>query len=446
MTATTRFTVFLSLASLTLTACGETTDEPPVTGERFGDELSIGDIEGLDDMKADGWGFATVCKPIPYLTPLNDPMITISLDGLSLHLVDRAGDYDEVFPIGVGQIDGDGESLTPVSTSRSDQLFHTRTDLAPVIDGNTASTARWAWNYSCRMWWTDDHGVKVPVFAGLPFIRLTGPRSSGYGIHGPIDRFSRSDGGTLRRGYVSHGCIRMEAADLVELYALIAGKSVPVRIQQATERDQNDRAIDIDDPWIMSECATDSDCAFEGGVCRENEYSGRSFCTQPCTRYCPDRDGYPSTFCVADSSSQNAGMCMFQSSSLSNGCRRLDHFDVQRVSRFGQSWVRRNVCLPGSEGWIGDRCLDDADCESSYCHALDDESAGVCSEACTRYCPDLDGHAGTFCVSSDPASPQNGGMCAARCANNDSCSMGTTCESSPRHGQPSVVRSACLPY
>lgn len=443
---TNQFTTLLLLAVFTSAACSETAEDAPETHTGFGDELSIGDIQGLDDMKADGWGFATVCKPIPNLTPLNDPMITISLDGLSLHLVDRAGTYDEVFPIGVGQIDDDGESLTPVSTYRNDQLFYTRTDLPSTIDGSTASTARWAWNYSCRMWWTDDDGKKVPVFAGLPFIRLTGPRSNGYGIHGPVDRFSRSDGGTLRRGYVSHGCIRMEAADLVEVYALIAGKSVPVRIQQATERDQNDRAVDVDSRWIMSECQNDSDCSFQGGVCHQNEYSGRGFCTQPCSRYCPDRDGYPGTFCVADDQNPDAGMCVFQSSSLSNVCRRFDHFVQHRTTRFNQSWVRRNVCLPGSEGWIGDRCLDDADCESSYCHEIDGESAGVCSEACTRYCPDLDGHAGTFCVSSDPAAPQNGGMCVARCAGNDACGLGTTCESTSRHSQASVVRDACVPY
>ena len=434
------------MTALLVAACGETAsvDDEAATG--IGDELSLGDIDGLDEIKADGWGFATQCKDIPYLEPLIDPMITISLDGLTLHLRDRAGDYDRVFAIGVGQTDELGESLTPVSTSRDDQLFYTRTDLESVEDGNTAARARWAWNYSCRMWWTDEDGQKVPVFAGLPFIRLTGPRTSGYGIHGPIDRFNRSDGGTLRRGYVSHGCIRMEAADLVEVYALIAGHRAPVRIQQATERDQNDRALDVEDRWMMSECQSDDDCDYDGGMCRTNPYSGRGFCTQACTRYCPDRAGYPGTFCVADDSATDTGMCVFQTSSLVNSCRRFDHFVEQRTGRRGQPGVQRTVCLPGSEGWIGDRCLGDTDCESGYCHELEGETAGMCSEACNRYCPDLAGHASTFCVSSDPNAPENGGMCVARCAGNDACGLGTTCESTSRHSQASVVRDACVPY
>ncbi len=208
-------TTILVLASAG--ACGELTESGPEAPPATYEELHVGPVEGMEDIKADGnWGYATECKPIPDLTPLIDPEIVISLDGLSLHLVDRAGTYNEVFPIGVGQIE-DGESLTPVSTGLAEGVFHTRTDLQGQDDGATPETARWSWNYRCRFWWTDDDGDKVPVFAGLPFIRLVGPPSAGYGIHGPIDRFYSPTGGQLRRGYVSHGCIRMEAADLVEV-------------------------------------------------------------------------------------------------------------------------------------------------------------------------------------------------------------------------------------
>ena len=437
------------LITVLLGACAETLPGP--SGDdtdpyAAGDELPLGEIE-IEDGKADSWGYATQCKAIPDLEPLNDPYVTISLDGLSLHLVDRAGTYDRVFPIGAGQIE-EGESLTPVSTDRSGALFFTRTDLPGVADGATPQTARWSWNYNCRFWWTDEDGRKVPVFAGLPFIRLTGASSNGYGIHGPVDYYTRSDGGRLRRGFVSHGCIRMEPADLVELYARIAGHRTPVRVQRAIERRSDDRAVDVDDPWIMSECRTDADCVFDGGTCRQNPYSGRGFCTQSCTRYCPDRFGYPTTFCVADTDNADRGMCVLQNSSLANGCRRFDHFETRtRVSRFGQSSVRRDVCLPGTDGWMGDRCLADDDCISEYCHEVEGESAGICSEACNRYCPDLDGgYAGTFCVDADPNAPGNGGMCVNRCSSNDDCALGSTCESSERHSQSWVVRDACIPY
>lgn len=434
----------LAACALALNAC-TTIEEDDTAAEPFvGDELPVGDIEGLQEIKADGWGYATVCKPIPYLEPLTDPAITISLDGLTLRLYDRAGDYDRTFPVGVGQIE-DAESLTPDSLYRSDGVFYTRTDLAPTIDGNTPSTARWGWNYSCRMWWTDEQGNQIPVFAGLPFIRLQGPSSTGYGIHGPVDQFNRSNGGNLRRGYVSHGCVRMEAADLVEVYALIQGHSAPVRIQQAIERRPDDRAVDTPDSWLLRECRADQDCA-EGLHCEPNPYSGRGFCTQYCDAYCPDRSGAPTTFCVDNPNGGQRGICMYRALDFNNHCRSYDHsVEVAAVPRFSQPWIKRNTCLPGTEGWIGDRCLSDRECLTGVCSAVDGGPEGICSEPCSRYCPDkAGGYAVTFCID-DPDTPVNG-MCTARCDNNDDCAMGTTCESAPRHSQASMVRNACVPY
>lgn len=433
-----------ALISLTAVSCAGVEDEPEYGEEGTpGDELSLGDIDGLDEIKADGWGYATVCKAIPDLEPLRDPYIVISLEGLTLHLVDRAGTYDRVFPIGPGAIKN-GVSLTPVSTSRPNGLFYTRTDLAQVIDGPTSQTARWGYNYSCKIWWKDEAGRWSPVFAGLPFIRLEGPSSSGYGIHGPIDRYSQADGGDLRRGYVSHGCIRMESADLVEVYSLIQGHRTPVRIQQAVERDANDRAFDIENRWIMSECVEDTDCG-AGLFCEQNPYSGRGFCTQACQQYCPDRYGYPTTYCVQNPMGGNSGICVFKATDLNNRCRRYDHFtEVQGVYRYNQRTNRADVCLPGSEGWIGDRCLTAADCVTGRCDAVDGGPEGICTQSCSRYCPDqAGGYAETFCIAEEDG---EAGMCSSRCWSNDDCPMGTTCESSPRYSQPSVVRQACVPY
>src|SRR6267142_560995 len=53
----------------------------------------------------------------------------------------------------------------------------------------------------CKFWWTDpETGKKQPVFAGLPFLSWYG----NFAIHGPIDNFRAANGGSLRRGYVSH--------------------------------------------------------------------------------------------------------------------------------------------------------------------------------------------------------------------------------------------------
>jgi len=414
----------------------------PITGEQF-EELPVGDV---DVDKSDGtWGYATTCKAIPDLPALADPEIVVSLEGLTLHLRDRAGSYDKVFPIGPGAIK-DGISLTPVSTTLPTGVFTTRTDLPPVSDGPTPAQAAWGWNYKCRMWWTNETNEKSPVFAGLPFIRLQGPASSGYGIHGPIDRYTQQNGGVLKRGFVSHGCIRMEAADLVEVYARINGKKVEVRVQKAVERDSDGAAVDVPTRWVMSECATDADCDFQGGFCKTNAYSSRGFCTTRCNRYCADKAGYPATFCVADPDDGSQGICVAQPQTWTDGCRRYDGFVKRKVARFGQATTKKDACVPGSEGWIGDRCLADNDCLGRRCVAAGD-GAKICTEACSRYCPDKDtSYASTFCVTASEESGLSGGQCVAQCSNNDDCPIGTTCEDEPRYSQSSVVRKVCLAY
>ncbi|MBC7387250.1 MAG: L,D-transpeptidase [Cryobacterium sp.] len=70
-------------------------------------------------------------------------------------------------------------------------------------------------------------------FGGLPFMEVV----SGVGFHGPITNKSGLDAWYLRRGYVSHGCFRMDASDVMELRALLPtlkgmkGKGVPLSIQ-----------------------------------------------------------------------------------------------------------------------------------------------------------------------------------------------------------------------
>ena len=433
----------VALAATTFAACSDNgADETAPEGYT---ELGLGDVE---DYKDDGnWGAATTCKAIPSLTPLKDPMIVVSLDGLTLHLFDRQGTYDKVFPIGPGAQEN-GKSLTPVSTGKTGGVFYTRTEMPKGVDGPTSSQAVWSWNYSCKMWWQDDAGKWIPVFAGLPFIRLDGPPSLAYGIHGPIDKYTQANGGTLRRGYVSHGCIRMEAADLVEVYALIQGKKTPVRVQQAIERRADDSAVDIAAKWVGQECKADADCNYTGGFCHMNDYSGRGFCSARCTRTCSDKTGYAPTFCVTDPSDTTKGMCVSKAELTGNNqCRRYDQFvSKANVSRFNEAATKATVCMPGTEGWMGDPCKVSTECTGGACAPVDDGTRGVCTQACSRTCPDKANFAGTFCVEANDESGLADGMCVASCFNNDDCAVGTTCEVEARNGQPSVTKKVCLPY
>lgn len=64
-------------------------------------------------------------------------------------------------------------------------------------------------------WWSDKWGDE---FGGFPFILI---EWSGVAFHGPITNKADIDMWYLRRGYVSHGCHRMDSADLLELRAMM---------------------------------------------------------------------------------------------------------------------------------------------------------------------------------------------------------------------------------
>ena len=380
-----------------------------------GPSADAADLDGVGSVAGDGrWGAATTCKDLPSGLPqLKNPAVVISLDGLTLHLWDQAGSFDKVYAIGPGAIEN-GVSLTPVghfATGPADTTAGA-VDNSAVVGGSP-----WAWWYRCKIWWTDPATKKIqPVYGGLPLIRLNGPPTLGYAIHGPIDSFGAANGGALRRAYVSHGCIRMRAEDIVEVYVLLHGHGkVPVTIQRAVERDDAGKAVDLAQRWIGSECAADADCNFAGGVCHANPY-GRGFCTAACTGSCADRPGEIATACVPDGS---AGMCVRQASLLNNFCRPYESFEYKASSpRFGSSRAV-DACVPGSYGFVGDACLSSADCAAGRTCERHGQSPGLCTQPCGAACPTEHGLA-TACVA---------GRCLKKCDVQDACgaAVATTC-------------------
>lgn len=424
------------LGSLLLGACGtQSLDQQQQQSDKQ-EELPLGQLD-YGDLKADGtWGQATTCKIVPTLPPLVDPYIVVSIKGLTLRLIDRASDFEKVYPIGPGAINDKPNELTTKESLTMFPVLYKKTNLFSI---DTRSTD------ACHIWWTDpDTGKKLPVFAGMPFLRFWG----GYGIHGPITGFTQPNGGYLMRGYVSHGCVRMEAAHILELWAYIKSTpKVPVRVQREVDRRVDGSVVDLQQKWILSECKSDADCNFDGGFCKRNAYSGRSFCTARCTRYCDyDKTGYPTTFCVSDADTPAQGYCTYKYTAFNDSCRRYEGFVAKKgVSRHGQPSKKADVCLPGSQGWVGDRCLANGDCQSGLgCEQLGSEQLGICSQACSKYCPDAQGFAGTFCVSDD----QGQGLCRSRCSSEENgagCLGGFVCALATRHNQPSVSGYACLP-
>lgn len=420
-----------------LAACTDpSSTEEPIVDEPAADDLGLGDISA-EDMKADGnWGAALECKPVPELPKLVAPKITISIDGLTLRLTDAATGFDKVFPVGAGQID----------QTETDPEYRESFSYYPIIrsGGNdfaiTPSTIQ-----PCKTWWTDPAtGEKTPVFAGLPFLSFYG----NYAIHGPIDKFRAPNGGSLRRGYVSHGCFRMEAADVLEVYARIKGVArVPVHVQREAERTADGEKVDVAAKWIGAECSDDSECGYTNGFCAKNPLSLRGFCSARCTRYCTDRAGNPSTFCVANPASPGQGMCVAKAQSENFECRPYDHMGAQVLPRFNQPSVTANVCAPASRGWVGDRCRADGDCTNgTSCKGATAEQPGLCTMPCTRYCADQPGAPDTFCANVSAFGA--GGSCMRQCtpsSNASECPAQTTCRPVSRFSAPSTTRHVCMP-
>ncbi len=167
----------------------------------------------MDDGKSDVPRYA-VPTDLPELV---SPEIIVSLDGLTVHLFDRATGFSEVYPAGVGQKNSRGRSITPTGH------FQTGPDITDT-------------------WWYVARRTNPEYFGGFPFLRLTAENSAGantYALHGPITE-------TLIRGYVSHGCVRMRAADVIRVFWIMKKHaSAPVTIQTEVEKDASGKRVDV---------------------------------------------------------------------------------------------------------------------------------------------------------------------------------------------------------
>ncbi len=102
--------------------------------------------------------------------------------------------------------------------------------------------------------------------------------------------------------------------------------------------------------WVGSACSDDADCTFENrgtpGQCFRSGDSG--FCTLPCEGFCPDREGFATTFCIG--SDFGSGMCATTPNPLNTFCDAVPGTRAQVEERFiGDSSARassREVCAP----------------------------------------------------------------------------------------------------
>lgn len=216
--ATLAFAFGAMTAVTATTGCGTESTSDDTEGDYF---EGVGEDEWdpnapMDDGKSDIAAYA-IPTDLPALV---SPEIIVSLKGLTVHLFDRETGFSAVYPTGPGVLGSNGRSITPTG--------HYKT-------GSNASDS----------WWFAPRRTSPAYFGGLPFLRLTVRNSAGvntYGLHGPITK-------TLIRGYVSHGCMRMAAQDIINMFWMVKratnGANAPVTIQQEIEIDAAGKAVDV---------------------------------------------------------------------------------------------------------------------------------------------------------------------------------------------------------
>jgi peptidoglycan/xylan/chitin deacetylase (PgdA/CDA1 family) len=101
--------------------------------------------------------------------------------------------------------------------------------------------------------------------------------------------------------------------------------------------------------FVGDVCTTDAQCAFtasgKAGRCHP-----AGFCTISCAGSCPDLPGKAPTFCIADASAADAGICASKPSPYNQSCASLPQTENRSEARFlgtsGASPATANVCAP----------------------------------------------------------------------------------------------------
>ena len=148
------------------------------------------------------------------------------------------------------------------------------------------------------------------------------------------------------------------------------------------------------DGFIGSPCSTDTDCEYEDGVCLLDGFPN-GMCSLACESTCPDRDGFPVTFCVDGGVApggfpDDEGWCVSRCSFgayQESGCR--PDYGCSIESRNEQPWTETYTCLPHAT----------SDLEECHYRLAD---RGVGFEPTVRAPDSPEGHPELTCTIEDP--------------------------------------------
>ena len=107
--------------------------------------------------------------------------------------------------------------------------------------------------------------------------------------------------------------------------------------------------------FIGSPCRSSSDCLENLECADEDEGFDSGHCTQECELYCPDLEGYPTTFCpdLGDALTRCFSRCEPQPSGSPSNCRQ--GYRCVPMPRANAPQIVQHVCAPSA--WLTDASL-----------------------------------------------------------------------------------------
>jgi len=104
--------------------------------------------------------------------------------------------------------------------------------------------------------------------------------------------------------------------------------------------------------FIGSACGADFDCSYSDAFCLKSiEGFPNGMCSKGCTKFCPDKTGMATTFCIAGSKvkiNNPPGLCAMQCDfgASSTGCR--PGYQCVALPRYNDPKTTKFVCIPGA--------------------------------------------------------------------------------------------------
>jgi len=134
--------------------------------------------------------------------------------------------------------------------------------------------------------------------------------------------------------------------------------------EEPEEQDAQEEDTEPLGSWIGGPCASAVDCDYEDAQCLTEAPGG--MCSLECDLYCPDRDGYPMTFCVDEAALPQEAAGFVEGACFSRcdygrfpgtGCR--EGYGCVLAPRANETDVEVYACIPGAEPPPPTECLEE---------------------------------------------------------------------------------------